>query len=152
MLVQLKKWGKFQLVADREQADLMFLLCAFLQTAIAAVRNGGSIAEVDEARFNDSARRAGLPTLHAAGLTREQEQEARSFKALFEKRDMGEGAPMLNHIGTYSGLGYFVPNDFYPSLFRAMSAHDILFDEDSCTVLKTDGGNVLPLPTVGPAY
>ena len=119
---------------------------AFLQTAISAVKNGASTADVDEARLNDAARRAGLPI---GQLTREQEQEARNFKAFVETRDMGEGAPMLSHVGTYSGLGYFVPNGFYPELFRAMSAHDILFNEDSCTVLKTDGGNVLPLPTAG---
>ena len=119
---------------------------AFLQTAISAVKNGASVADVDEARLNDVARRAGLPI---GPLTREQEQEARSFKAFVETRDMGEGAPMLSHIGTYSGLGYFVPNSFYPELFRAMSAHDLLFDEDSCTVLKTDSGNVLPIPTAG---
>jgi HK97 family phage major capsid protein len=124
---------------------------AYLQTAISAVKNGATIADVQEARVNDVATRNGLPTINRSGLTLEEEQEARSFKAIFETRDMVQGAPMLSHIGTVSGLGHFVPNNFYPSLFRALKAHDILFDDDACTVLKTDNGAVLPVPVAGDA-
>jgi HK97 family phage major capsid protein len=65
-----------------------------------------------------------------------------------EARDMSEGNP-TNRIGTYSNLGYFVPTEFFPTVFSAMAAHDVLFDEDACTVLKTKNGRVTTVPLIG---
>jgi hypothetical protein len=40
-------------------------------------------------------------------------------------------------LRTYTGLGYFVPNDFFPGVFAAMKAHDVLFDDGDCTVIRS---------------
>jgi hypothetical protein len=48
-----------------------------------------------------------------------------------------EGAPMNAQIGTYTGMGYFVPTDFYRQLVAAMKQHDeIFFDSDYVTLIK----------------
>ena len=56
---------------------------------------------------------------------------------------------MISQIGTYTGLGYFVPTDFFPQLFTALKAHDILFDDDACTVIHSSNGRPLPVPVAG---
>jgi HK97 family phage major capsid protein len=66
-----------------------------------------------------------------------------------EHRDMTEGAPMLAQLGTYTGLGYFVPTGFFQTLFAAMKAHDVLFDDDAVTMIRTSTGAPLPVPIAG---
>jgi HK97 family phage major capsid protein len=55
----------------------------------------------------------------------------------------------LNHIGTYTGLGQFVPTEFFANVFYQLKTHDPLFDEDSCTVINSTNGRVTTIPTVG---
>jgi len=121
---------------------------AFLLAAISAVKAGATLAEIEAE--GDAARRskAGLPPVSRV-LNLEQLREARGWKEAIERRDMGEGAPMLNHIGTYNNLGYFVPTGFFPQMFSAMAAHDVLFDEDACTVIKSSNGQPTTVPTIG---
>jgi HK97 family phage major capsid protein len=61
---------------------------------------------------------------------------------------MTEGSP-LSRLGTYTGLGYFVPTRFFPQVFSALAAHDALLDEDSVTVVKTSNGRVITVPVIG---
>jgi len=124
---------------------------AYLQSAIAAVKAGASLAEIDQSEHNERAIAAGLPTTQFAKQT-EQEVEARGWQQFVtrgEKRDMVEGAPMLSQIGTYTSLGYFVPTSFFPQLFAALKAHDCLFDDDACTVIRTSNGSPLSVPVAG---
>lgn len=70
-------------------------------------------------------------------------------KRTLERRDVNEGAPMLSHIGTYSSLGYFVPTGFTASIEDATKYFCPMLDSDvsGVTVLRTDTGNPLPMPT-----
>jgi HK97 family phage major capsid protein len=125
---------------------------AFLQTAAAAIKAGASLSEVEQQNHNERMRASGLPVTNFTNtsfLSREVEVEMRGWQALVNKRAMGEGAPMLAQLGTYSSLGYFVPTNFYPELFAAMKASDCLLDEDSCTLIKSSNGRPLPVPVAG---
>ena len=115
---------------------------AFLLSAIAAVKVGASLDDVHHDYVNAEEKRLGLPVTprKASFLSREQVSEARSWKHFVETRDMVEGAPMLNHFGTYTGFEYFVPNDFFSGLFAAMKAHDVLFDDDAVTFIRSTNG------------
>jgi len=123
---------------------------AFLQTAIAAIRSGVDVEEVNELYRSDAAKRGGvtLPARSQSLLTREEQVEARGWKQFIEQRDMVEGDP-LARIGTYSGLGFFVPTDFYRDVFAAMKQHDALFDEDAVTFIRSTNGRPMPVPVAG---
>lgn len=64
-----------------------------------------------------------------------------------EMRDVAEGAPMLNHIGSYTGLGFFVPTGFENQIEQATKWYAPLMDGDVFTTMKTATGNPLPMPT-----
>jgi HK97 family phage major capsid protein len=122
----------------------------FLMSAAAAIKAGASLVEIEQENFNEESRRQGLPTVSFSRdrLTNEQRDTASLWKYAAEQRDV-EGAPMLNHIGVYSGLGQFIPNDFFANVFSQLKTHDPLFDEDSCTVINSTNGRVTTVPTVG---
>jgi HK97 family phage major capsid protein len=119
--------------------------CAYLQTAISALKAGATMEQVDEARKNGIASKYGLQVESKAS---DREIEARGWKALIEERTMTEGSP-LARLGSYSALGFFVPTEFFPQVFSAMAAADCLLDEDACTVIKTNNGRVTTVPTLG---
>jgi|HubBroStandDraft_6_1064221.scaffolds.fasta_scaffold12729_7 HK97 family phage major capsid protein len=124
-----------------------------LMGAMAAIKAGASLRDMQIDEANRIARKAGTPTIKRSRMTLEQQYQARAWQYLVREHrtdtGMTEGAPMLSHIGTYAGLGFFVPNDFYPTLYSAMAAHDVLFNEEDCTVIKTENGRVLPIPLLG---
>jgi HK97 family phage major capsid protein len=70
-------------------------------------------------------------------------------KRSLEFRDVVEGAPMLTHIGTYTGLGYLVPTGFTDKIENAMKYYCQFLDSDASgvTLLSTDTGQPLPMPT-----
>lgn len=66
---------------------------------------------------------------------------------MLETRDgVVEGAPMLAHVGTYSGLGYFVPTGFVQAIEQATKWFCPFLDGDVCTVIETATGQPLPYP------
>lgn len=66
----------------------------------------------------------------------------------YEKRDgLVEGAPMLSHIGTYSGLGFFVPTGFVNAIEQATKWFAPLLDGSVITIMDTATGQPLPFPT-----
>jgi HK97 family phage major capsid protein len=127
---------------------------AFLQTAIAAVKAGASLQDVQLAELNAVEERAGF---RRTTLETSAQMEVRA-KALFLKTMRKynksseirtgevEGAPMLAQIGTYSSLGYFVPTGFSKQVFGTMGQHDPLFDADKCTVIYSDDAKPWPVP------
>src|ERR1700683_5355695 len=66
---------------------------------------------------------------------------------MLEQRDVLEGAPMLTHVGTYSGLGYFVPTGFTNKIEQATKYYAPFLSDDVCTVMSTATGAPLPFPT-----
>jgi HK97 family phage major capsid protein len=130
---------------------------AFLPTAISALKVGASLEKLEETYVNDQLIERGLPRVQSVDpfVSRDKKIEARGWQNLLkytkdenELRDMQEGSPVAR-LGTYSGLGSFVPNDFFPTLYAALGAHDPLFNEDSVTLIKTSHGRILPIPVVG---
>ena len=130
---------------------------AYLQTAISALKSGASLAEFVEADRRALSDKYGLNLDRAPGA---KEMEARGWKDFvagehlrsinpsMERRDMQEGSP-LARLGTYTGLGYFVPTGFFPQVFAALAAHDALLDDDSVTVITTTNGRVITVPVIG---
>src|SRR5205823_5691700 len=122
---------------------------SYLQVAISAVKEGADLRELEQEQLNEREARHGLPItqFEKSTLTREQRDEARAFQAFVhrERRDV-EGAPMLNHIGTYTGLGFFVPTGFWKNVFESLKAYDILFDDAFCTQIRTPNGVLMTLP------
>ncbi len=127
---------------------------AYLQTAISALKSGASLAEFVEADRRAISDKYGLNIDRAPGA---REIEARGWRDFvageqlhainpgMERRDMQEGSP-LSRLGTYTGLGYFVPTGFFSQVFSALAAHDALLDDDSVTVIKTTNGRVITVP------
>jgi HK97 family phage major capsid protein len=125
---------------------------ASLLGAMAAIKAGASLRDIQIDEANTHLRKAGMPVIKRSRLTLEQQYQARAWKYLVETRTdtgMVEGAPMLDHIGTYTGQGFFVPNAWNESVYSAMAANDVLFNEDDCTVIRTDNGRALPIPLIG---
>jgi HK97 family phage major capsid protein len=120
---------------------------AYLQTTISALKDGAMLADLDQEAHNERSRAAGLPTVQLSSrkpLT-EEEQRATAWQSLVERRDMTEGN-LGAQLGTYTGLGFFIPTGFFPELFRALKAHDCLFDEDCCTLIKSSTGAPFAIP------
>jgi HK97 family phage major capsid protein len=126
---------------------------ASLLGAMAAIKAGASLRDIQIDQANTHLRKAGMPTIKRSSLTLQQQYQARAWQYLVREHrtdtGMTEGAPMLAQIGSYSGLGFFVPTDFYPTLYSAMAAHDVLFNDEDCTVIRTENGRPLPIPLVG---
>src|SRR5436305_10194499 len=81
-----------------------------LKSQAASIRAGASLRDLQLEEVNESELRNGLPLTKFASqsLTREERAQAELFRtfATGEQRDV-EGAPMLAHLGTFSGLGRF---------------------------------------------
>jgi HK97 family phage major capsid protein len=116
---------------------------AFLLSAIAAVKAGATLEEVDNDHMNEMRAANGV---EVKATPHKRAAEVRAWKAVAEKRDMTEGNP-ISRIGTYNGLGFFVPNDFFPQVFGALKAHDALFDPENVTFISSTNGRPLPVPT-----
>ncbi len=70
-----------------------------------------------------------------------------SDRLLLEKRDIAEGAPMLTHVGTYTGLGYFVPTGFANRIEQATKWFAPLTDGSVLKLMNTATAQPLPFPT-----
>lgn len=68
------------------------------------------------------------------------------FEKNFEQRDLAEGN-VLAHIGTYTGLGFFVPTGFRDAIEQATKYFAPLLDGSVITVMDTATGQPLPMPT-----
>lgn len=119
-----------------------------------AIQNGASLQELEQEAFNDESRAAGLPVTNFRKnrtLSKEQETELRGWMALAEHgtkrevRDMGVGN-LIAQLGTYTGLGTFVPTEFFPAFFKSLQYVDALFDENSVTFVKSTNGRPMPFP------
>ena len=90
---------------------------ANLASMISAVKAGATLAEIQLDQHNEHARKSGLPLAHFTrtghALTAEQESEARAWKHFVETRAGETEGNLLNAIGTYTGLGYFVPTALF---------------------------------------
>lgn len=122
---------------------------AWLLASISVLKQGGiTLADLDQEAHNERASKAGLEPVQLQKPLTDIEQRAKAFAGFVrgERRSMGVGN-IGGQLGTYTGLGYFVPTNFFNDYYRSLKAHDCLFDEDTVTLIKTTNGRVLPIPT-----
>jgi len=110
-----------------------------------------TLADLDQQMLDKVSREAGLPS--SVISKSETRMKAEAWQALLlngEKRYTNETqGSILARIGTYSGLGYFVPTEFIQQTYTAMAAHDALFDDNAVSVLNSKNGRVTEIPTYG---
>ena len=116
---------------------------AYLLAAIPAVKAGASLSEIEHEHDNERRTKAGLAPIKRVA-TEERELELRGFQALAENRDV-ESA-ITPRIGTYSGLGYFVPTGWFANVFEAMKKHDPIFDDAAFTQFRNTVGHPFAVP------
>lgn len=109
----------------------------------ASIRDGAWLRDLELEEANEIRAQYKIPTVQPNGLTVAQEKRAKEF------RTMLEGNPG-DRVGTYNTAGgTFVPTGLLDRLYASMGEHDALFDEDVCTVIRTDNGRVIPVPLAG---
>ena len=132
---------------------------AYLLKAIPVVKEGVSIRDFDLQLLNEEAARNGLPQTRIRKQRYTAEQRAKGEclqKMLLGGTEVGgienrggiefrvgetEGN-IPAQIGTYTGLGYFVPTDLYNNIKERMAEIDVLFDVNGpCTVIEDTNGN-----------
>jgi HK97 family phage major capsid protein len=126
-----------------------------LHVLIGAVKAGASLEEANQEILNEAEARHGFVPTKLFTTSTETRAKAAFMQQLSRVKDSREiefraneaEGNLLNMIGTYSGLGYFVPTDFYGKVYSTMAAHDPLFDDDACTVIKTDNANPILIGT-----
>jgi HK97 family phage major capsid protein len=130
---------------------------ASLMSQAAAIRSGVKLKDILRSEHNEISREAGLPEFEPEPKESKAELRAKAWQQVLqtpngdalndvERRDMTEGVPLTTQIGTYSGLGFFVPTNFLDKVFATMSMHDALFDEDVVTLERTKDGRPFPIP------
>ncbi len=126
-----------------------------LLASMAAVKAGVSLSDIQREQLNEMEKRNGLPITdwkqkRTTALSKKQEKRAREFQAIvhqgIESRDSSEG-DIKAQVGTFAGIGSFVPVEFYNKLFRAMKWIDPLFE--IATVITTQHGRAIAVPTLG---
>jgi HK97 family phage major capsid protein len=133
-----------------EERKLQFLT----GTAIPAVKAGATLQEVQLEELNKVERRNGLRlTRLDNGTSLEVRAKSLFLKKMFsgveDSREIRTGeaeGSILSQIGTYTGLGNFVPTGFSRQTFATMAQHDALFDDDACTVIHSTDAKPYPIP------
>jgi HK97 family phage major capsid protein len=133
----------------------------FLGKAIHLIEKCGmSMQEVNQMDLNDFEDRHGFertnlnPTQKWSPLTSEKRAEIKVWQDAIlhgklqgkEERDMVVGNP-INAIGTFTGLGFFVPAMFLQDVFNTMRWYDALFDPAVTTQIETTTGNPIQIGT-----
>jgi HK97 family phage major capsid protein len=77
---------------------------------------------------------------------RPEDREILSSRTRKESRDVSEGN-VINQLGSFSSLGYFVPAGFVYDVETATKYYAPLLDGGNFTVMDTATGQVLPYPT-----
>jgi HK97 family phage major capsid protein len=79
----------------------------------------------------------------------EYEREQRNREEQEQRDGLVEGSPaaMVTHIGTYTGLGYFVPTGFVNDIEQATKWFAPLIDGTVINIMDTATGQPLPYPT-----
>jgi len=112
-----------------------------LGTEIERAEGNGSIVQSSFRMPDKDHKRAAAFSRWMRGIQLD-EAERRSL----EFRDVAEGAPMLNHIGSYSGLGFLVPTAFADAIEVATKYYAPL-SSGVFGKIETGTGAPLPYPT-----
>jgi len=73
-----------------------------------------------------------------------------ALNVMREKRTATETeGNIIARIGTYTGLGQFVPTEFIAETYAAMAAHDAFLDENAVSFMSSTNGRVTQVPVYG---
>jgi HK97 family phage major capsid protein len=127
---------------------------AYLLSAISAVKAGARLADLQEEALNEVEARNGFQPTRIARVSATKRAKAMFMQKLVkvandsrEIRSSEAEGSILSMIGTYTGLGSFVPTGFADRVFGTMAAVDPLFDEDVVTLIKSKKANPMVIPT-----
>jgi HK97 family phage major capsid protein len=122
-----------------------------LQSQISLLKTGEvSLADLDQDMLNDISREHGLASksITPTKLTGLR-AKGQAFLTAMENRASEAEGNLVAQIGTYTGLGAFVPTEFLQETYAAMAAHDAFLDEDAVSMLNTTHGRPTRIPTYG---
>src|SRR5262245_48233808 len=128
---------------------------ALLLSQISLLKTGEvTLADLTLEEVNEVERRNGLSVTRREAPVSENRAKLEAWREVI--RGAGENrtvenvqGSIISRIGTYTGLGYFVPTEFLTETYAAMKAHDAFLDEDAVTVLNSTNGRVTEVPTFG---
>src|SRR5262249_13520361 len=118
------------------------------------VKAGVSLAEIDLELVNEVEKRNGLSITRREAPVSEQRAKMEAWREVIrgaaENRTVeNTQGSIVSRIGTYTGLGFFVPTEFLTETYAAMAAHDSLLSPEAVTVLESTNGRVTEVPTLG---
>jgi len=130
---------------------------SLLLSQIALLKTGEvTLADLDQQTLNAFERKNGFEQtkLNPTRLTAEQRSKAEGWQMLVdlghrEQRTNETQGNILARIGSYSGLGVFVPTEFVSETYAAMAAHDAIFDPEVVTYMESSNGRVTEFPVYG---
>jgi HK97 family phage major capsid protein len=113
-----------------------------------------TLADLTLEDTNDAMRRNGLPEFQRKASVSETRAKAEAWslalKVMAEKRTATEvEGDIIARIGTYAGIGSFVPTEFMQETYAAMAAHDAFLDPDAVSMLNSTTGRVTQIPVYG---
>lgn len=128
----------------------------FLALAIPAMRSGATLDEINRDILNAEAAEHGLPQIRTKRSKKQEKRRARGEMLMqmfrgncggevrgknIEYRVQETEGSILSQLGTYTGLGQFVPTDLYANIRERMAEIDALLDPDVCTVINDTNGS-----------
>jgi len=126
---------------------------AYLQMAVGLVKQGVSLRDIQTAEINAVEKRNGLPVTRLRNGNTEARAKQLFIKKLFGvkssheiRANEAEGS-LLSQIGTYTGLGNYVPTEMFSRVYATMAQHDFLYDDESCTVIQNGNAQPITIPT-----
>src|SRR5256885_1138652 len=128
---------------------------SLLQSQIALLKTGEvTLDDLTLDEVNETSRLAGLPQIRRQAPVSETRAKAEAWslalKVMAEKRTANEvEGNIIARIGTYTGLGQFVPTEFIQETYAAMAAHDAFLDEDAVSMLNSTNGRPTTIPLFG---
>jgi HK97 family phage major capsid protein len=134
------------------QEDKRFNL---LLSQIALLKTGEvTLADLQLDEVNEIAQRHGLPLTKRQAGSSETRAKAEAWQMVLklasENRTANETqGSIIARIGTYSGLGTFIPTEFIQETYAAMAAHDAFLDENAVSMMNSTNGRVTEIPTFG---
>ena len=138
----------------RSEAEVKAFAEKYRKAWLDVMRNGHERHAFAKGHTDRGARASSLETVRAAedmlsGYGTPEQLEAMSREqrsAMFEKRDQSEGT-LLSQLGTYTGLGFFIPAGFVYQIEQATKFYAPLLEGGVFTMLETATGQPLPYPT-----
>ena len=134
---------------------------------ISAIKAGATLDEIQLQDLNSTEVESGLPVTRITGKRLDAEKRAKGtffqslvrgncgeakipggyeFRCIEKRTNEAEGS-VLSQIGTYTGLGNYVPTDMFATVKEALAEIDVLFKDDGpCTVIHSTNSNPLRIP------